>query len=160
MNSTAQAKQKISESAQAAKTAAADTAADAAQAAQSYAQDKTNQAKDGVASEMHTTADALRRAANEVREGSPQGSAFSFMADGLADMADSVKDQSVNDMVGNVTSFARSNPVAFLGGAALIGFAATRFAKASTPPAAPYVGSRASAPVNPGFSGSMERDYD
>ena len=41
--------------------------------------------------------------------------------DGLADMADSVKDQSANDMVGTVSDFARRNPLAFLGGAALLG---------------------------------------
>ena len=113
-----------------------DMAQDAAGTAKAKIAAKSEEAKDSLASEMHDTASALRRAADEVRDGSPQGSTFSMLANGLADMADSVKDQNVSDMVGVANSFARKNPIAFLGGAALLGFAVSRFAKASETPGA------------------------
>ena len=42
-----------------------------------------------------------------------------------------MRDKDLGEMVGAVTDFAKRNPFVFLGGAALVGFAATRFAKAS-----------------------------
>ena len=125
---------------------AADTvsamARDAAGTAKAKIAAKSEEAKDGLASEIHDTAAALRRAADEVRDGSPQGSTFSMLANGLADMADSVKDQNVSDIVGAANSFARKNPIAFLGGAALLGFAVSRFAKASEPQASSSYGAQ------------------
>ena len=56
---------------------AADTvsamARDAAGTAKAKIAAKSEEAKDGLASEIHDTAAALRRAADEVRDGSPQG---------------------------------------------------------------------------------------
>ncbi|UWR21744.1 hypothetical protein [Sulfitobacter sp. S190] len=109
-------------------------AKDAAGTAKAKVAAKSEAAKDGLASEMHDTAAALRRAADEVRDGSPQGSTFSMLANGLADMADSVQGQNVSDIASVASNFARKNPVAFLGGAALLGFAVSRFAKASEAP--------------------------
>lgn len=141
---------KIRETAAETGAAAKKAASDAAMAAKDEAVTRADAAKDGVAGEMKSTADALRHAANDVRDGSPQGAAFSYLADSLAEVADSVKDRSVTDMVGEVSSFARRNPIAFLGGAALLGFAATRFAKAQTPVASPaYHAPQASAAQAP-----------
>lgn len=47
------------------------------------------------------------------------------------DASDAVRDKDLGEMVGAVTDFSKRNPVVFLGSAALIGFAATRFARAS-----------------------------
>lgn len=127
--------QKIKGHAEDAGASVKDAAQNAAEAAQAEVTARTTRAKDGVASEINDTASALRRAADDVRDGSPQGTVFSYLADNLAEVADSVKGQDVSDMVGTCNDFARRNPLAFLGGAALLGFAATRFMKASDRPA-------------------------
>lgn len=121
-----------------AKRTAADIADQARDAAGSVAQDVTqaaksqaNAAKSSVADEMSGVASALRTAAEEMRNGSPQERTFGQIAEGLADASDAVRDKDLSTMVQDVTVFARNNPLVFLGGAALIGFAATRFAKAS-----------------------------
>tara|TARA_R110002110_G_scaffold13092_2_gene62735 strand:+ start:1968 stop:2420 length:453 start_codon:yes stop_codon:yes gene_type:complete len=88
-------------------------------------------AKGAAADEVKGVASALRTAADELRSGSPQERTFSQLADGLADASDSMRDKDLGEMVGAVTDFAKRNPFVFLGGAALVGFAATRFAKAS-----------------------------
>ncbi|WP_373354607.1 hypothetical protein [Pseudoroseicyclus sp. CXY001] len=88
-------------------------------------------AKDHVADEVSSVGKALRSASGELRGGSPQEQIFSQMADGLADLADSVRGKSVGDIARDVGDFGRRNPVAFLGGAALLGFAGARLAKAS-----------------------------
>lgn len=90
------------------------------------------QAKNAAAEEVKGVASALRTAADEMRSGSPQERTFSQIAEGLADASDAMRDKDLGEMVGAVTDFAKRNPMVFLGSAALIGFAATRFAKASS----------------------------
>lgn len=90
------------------------------------------QAKDAAADEVKGVASALRTAAEEMRSGSPQERTFSQIAESLADASDTMRDKDLGEMVGAVTDFAKRNPMVFLGSAALIGFAATRFAKASS----------------------------
>lgn len=93
---------------------------------------KTEQVKDGAASEIDNVSSALRSAAEKSREGSPQERTFGQAAEALADFSDTVRNKDLGQLVSDVNSFARKNPMAFLGGAALLGFAATRFAKASS----------------------------
>lgn len=88
-------------------------------------------AKEGVADEISDMGQALRRAATELRDGSPQERTFGHMADALADMSDTVRGKDFGEMAGDLSDFARRNPMAFLGGAALLGFAGTRLARAS-----------------------------
>ncbi len=92
---------------------------------------QAERARSGVATEMSGIADALRRAAQEMRSGSPQERTFGQIAESLADASDTIRDRDVGELANEVSRFARRNPLAFLGGAALAGFAATRFAKAS-----------------------------
>lgn len=112
---------------QKAKAKAQDVADTVATEAGNYA----GQAKDTAADEVKGVASALRTAAKEMRSGSPQERSFSQIAEGLADASDAMKDKDLGEMVGAVSDFAKRNPMVFLGSAALIGFAATRFAKAS-----------------------------
>lgn len=121
-----------------AKETASDLAGQAKETAQSTAQTAANaavqqadNAKSSVADEVSGVASALRTAADEMRNGSPQERTFGQMAEGLADASDALRDKDLGTMVDDVTQFARKNPLLFLGGAALVGFAATRFAKAS-----------------------------
>ena len=116
-----------------ASTAAGTVAKDVQDAAASQA----NAAKSSVADEMSGVASALRTAASEMRNGSPQERTFGQIAESLADASDAVRGKDLSTMVHDVTAFARANPLVFLGGAALVGFAATRFAKASNTTNAP-----------------------
>lgn len=90
-----------------------------------------HQAQGSAAEEVRNVASALRTAADEMRSGSPQERTFSQLADGLADAADAMRDKDLGEMMGSLNGFAREQPLTFLGGPALLGFAATRFAKAS-----------------------------
>lgn len=124
---TEDAKRKAAELGEQAKSAAHTIVEDAASAATG----KANEAKSSVADEISGTASALRTAAEEMRSGSPQERTFGQIAEGLADASEAMRDKDLSTMVQDVSTFARKNPLVFLGGAALIGFAATRFAKAS-----------------------------
>ena len=56
-----------------------------------------------------------------------------------------VREQSLSSLTGDLTRFARQNPAVFLGGAALLGFAAARLMKASE---------------RSGYGGGRDYDYD
>ncbi|MBQ2260033.1 MAG: hypothetical protein II336_01545 [Loktanella sp.] len=88
-------------------------------------------AKAGVADEVKDVAAALRRASEEMRGGSPQERTLGQISSSLADAADKLHDKDLGEMVEMASKVARNNPMLFLGGAALLGFAASRFAKAS-----------------------------
>ena len=88
-------------------------------------------AKDGFADEVSSVGSALRRASDELRQGSPQERTFGYAANSLADLSDVVRDKDIAEIVEDISGFARRNPFAFLGGAALLGFAGIRAARAS-----------------------------
>ena len=88
-------------------------------------------AKEGVANEVKDVAEALRRASSELRGGSAQERTLGAIASSLADASDAIRDKDMGQIVQMVSRVARENPVLFLGGAALLGFAASRYAKAS-----------------------------
>jgi len=143
----------VKQQANAAKDKAAAAASSAAETAKTQARDMAdtvsteatnyaNQARDTAADEVKGVASALRTAADEMRSGSPQERSFSQLADGLADVSDSMRGKDLGEMVSDLNGFAKRNPMAFLGGAALLGFVATRFAKASSDaPRGGYAGS-------------------
>ena len=81
--------------------------------------------------EANRMASALRDASANMRDGSPQERAISHMADSMANAADAISGKDLGSIIGDINAFARRNPTAFIGGAALLGFAAARFAKAS-----------------------------
>lgn len=106
------------------------TASDATEAAREMAADQTERAKGAVADEVSSVAHALRAAADDLREGSAQERTFAQIADTLADAADAIRGKDLGEMVSEATQIARRNPMTFLGGAALLGFTAVRFARA------------------------------
>jgi predicted amidohydrolase YtcJ len=110
---------------------AKETVDSAVESARRTAASQAGEVKSSVANEVSGVASALRTAAEEMRSGSPQERTFGQIAEGLADASDALREKDLSTMVEDVTKFARKNPLVFLGGAALIGFAATRFAKAS-----------------------------
>ncbi|MGR3479522.1 hypothetical protein [Salipiger marinus] len=115
---------------------------DAARKAQSLQADATEQVrdraehvKDSVAEDVSSVGDALRTASGELRKGSPQAQIFGSLAEQLAGFSDALRGRDVTEIVGEVSAFGRRNPAAFLGGAALLGFAAVRMVRASAPEA-------------------------
>jgi gas vesicle protein len=113
------------------KETARSAVSDAADAARGMASDQTERAKGAVADEVSSVAHALRTAADDLREGSAQERTFAQIADTLADTAEAIRDKDLGEMVREATAIARRHPMTFLGGAALLGFTAVRFAKAS-----------------------------
>ena len=101
--------------------------------AKSTATEKAGEAKAQAADEISRTARGLEAAAEEM-EGSPlQQDLLREAADGLKQIAHAVEGKSLGTMAAELSEFGRQNPVAYLGGAALVGFALARFARASTP---------------------------
>lgn len=92
---------------------------------------KADDAKADVADEVRDVASALRRASEELRGGSAQERTLGTIASSLADASDSIREKDLGEIVEMVSRFGRANPMLFLGGAALLGFAASRYAKAS-----------------------------
>ncbi len=112
-----------------------DEAQSAVDNAKSAAMDKTEEVKGQAAGEIDRTAHGLEAAADDL-EGSPmQQDLLREAADGLRQIAQAVQGKSVGEMVGDISDFGRRNPLAFLGGAALAGFALARFARAGSPDA-------------------------
>lgn len=109
---------------------AANRLAQARDAAVTGAAAGAENAKNRAADEVSSVATALRRASHELRAGSPQERSFGQVAEVLAEMSDGLRDKDLRDLVSEASGYARRNPMAFLGGAALLGFAAARFAKA------------------------------
>jgi hypothetical protein len=98
----------------------------------STATEKAGETKAQAAGEIARTARGLEAAAEEM-EGSPfQQDLLREAADGLKQIAHAVEGKSIGAMAGELSEFGRRNPVAYLGGAALVGFALARFARAST----------------------------
>jgi len=96
-----------------------------------HVRERVEGVKDTVADEMSSVGDALRNASRDLRKGSPQEQLFGSVAESLAGFADAVRGRDVSEIVEEVSRFGRRNPGAFLGGAALLGFAAVRMARAS-----------------------------
>ena len=129
------------------------TASATAARAQAEIEGRAAGAKDGVADEVNDVASALRKAAGDMRGGSVQERTMSQIASGLADVSETIRGKDLSELSGDLSAFARRNPVAFLGGAALLGFAATRFAKATRPVAEPAArGTYAATPGPRGYA--------
>lgn len=90
-----------------------------------------NQAVDGIES----VADSIRRVSLDMQADQPQMADFAL---GAADQAEAIarhlRETDVRELIGNVEDFARRQPLLFIGGAFLLGVAASRFIKAAGGP--------------------------
>lgn len=103
-------------------------------AATEKAKSFASEQKDLAAGQLGGIAAAISKVADEL-DGSEQQSIARYardLASGLSRASDSVKDKDVDDLMGIAQDFGRTQPLAFLGAAALAGFVASRFALAST----------------------------
>ncbi len=88
--------------------------------------------KDLLASQLGGVSDAIDKVAGEL-EGQNQAAAqyVRMVADGASRLTSTVRDNNVDDILTMAQDFGRKQPAAFLGVAALLGFAASRFVMAS-----------------------------
>lgn len=111
--------------------------ADAAKNAASQATDKiketVSEQKGAGAEYVGSLAEAMRRASREFDRELPIAGKYIRKAAGqVENVADSIRTGDFNDLVDGAKSFARKQPVAFLGLATLAGFVAVRFLKSSS----------------------------
>lgn len=132
----------------------------ASQKVRSFASDQKNLAT----SQITGVASAISRVADEL-EGTEQATIGRYardLANGLERFGREVDGKEPEDLMGMAQQFGRSQPLAFLGAAALAGFVASRFAGASaqrrqqSSPATSYTSSTTTqpAPTNLGASGN------
>ncbi|MEM1387432.1 MAG: hypothetical protein AAGG54_07475 [Pseudomonadota bacterium] len=95
------------------------------------ATDRIEALKDGAADGVSSLTSTLRRASDEMRDGPAHERTLGAMAGAIADFSDQIRDRDITEVAQHIGGFARRNPTAFLGGAALLGFAAVRMAKAT-----------------------------
>jgi hypothetical protein len=107
-------------------------AEEAKQAASSVLSEQQHAAASG----LGDFAGALRKAAREMGDGrQPTASRFAeYAADGLERVSGTLRNKDLNGLMQDVESFARRQPVAFLGAAIAAGFLAARFLKGSKQP--------------------------
>jgi hypothetical protein len=116
---------------------AAELKARASEAASSVRQEAVHRAegaKSAIADEMSDVARALRGATGDMRGNATSRRAVDWVADRLEGMSSAMRSRETSQLMNDVSSFARRNPALFIGGAALVGFAISRFAKASSQP--------------------------
>jgi hypothetical protein len=107
--------------------------AGAAEAAKAEARRIASLQKNAGADRLGEVAGAVHGAARSLESGMPQMATYVHgAAVRLEDAANTLRQRNVDDLMGEITRFARSQPVLFFGGAMLAGFALTRFLKSST----------------------------
>lgn len=106
--------------------------AGAAEAARTEARRIASQQKNAGADRLGEVAGAVHGAARSLEAGMPQMASYVHdAAVRLEDAANTLRQRNVEDLMSEITRFARSQPVLFFGGAMLAGFALTRFLKSS-----------------------------
>jgi hypothetical protein len=110
-----------------------DTAQDAAGKVSAELSDVADKTRTGAARNVKTMAEALHSAADELDDGSSPRRVFGIVAENLDYVSDALNNKDMGEMMRDLNDLARRHPLAFLGGAALAGFAATRLMTASRP---------------------------
>lgn len=111
--------------------------AEQAQAQLSEATEKAKGAaadqKDMLAERLSGVAKAVSKVADELRNEQPATAGYaSSIAGGMRRLSENMRDHDIDELVAMAQDFGRRQPAAFMGAAALAGFAASRFALASS----------------------------
>lgn len=109
-------------------------ASEAMSSAKEEATHRAEGAKSSIANEMSDVARALRSATDDLRGNSTSRRTVDWVADRIEGMSQAMRNRDTSQLMSDVSGFAKRNPALFLGGAALVGFAISRFAKASSEP--------------------------
>jgi hypothetical protein len=108
-------------------------AGDAAGAVFEEARDFAEERKSAAADNVGRLSRAVHDAAEQLGQELPQAAGFIHSAaDRMQSASKTLRERSMEDMVGDFTSFARRQPAAAFAGAVLAGFALSRFLKSST----------------------------
>ena len=82
--------------------------------------------------QMDGVAQAIRDVADELGKQMPAAAGYvRGAADGVEQFSSSLRDRSVDDLLGSAYRFARTQPLAFFGASVMAGFAVSRFLKSS-----------------------------
>ncbi|APH70415.1 hypothetical protein [Aquibium oceanicum] len=104
-----------------------------AEGARDEAYARGEQIKGQAADNLHTFADAVRKARDELdKDGSPVSGFVGQAADGLERLSRSVQNTSGAEMLDSVREFGRRNPMSFIAASVLAGIALGRFAQSSS----------------------------
>lgn len=115
------------------KTKAQELGGDAKEAVRQEAERSAAELRDKAIDQATAAANAADAAAAEFDAGSIQARAAHQVADQVEVLANRLRHTDLNSVTRDVSNFARNNPALFIGGAALLGLAATRFLKARDP---------------------------
>ncbi|MGJ8596195.1 hypothetical protein [Sulfitobacter sp.] len=115
------------------KTTAHELGEDVKEALHTKADRAASDMSDRVADRATKAANAADAAAAEFSADSLQARAAQQVADQVEGIASHLRTADLTTITRDVSDFARKNPALFIGGAALLGFAATRFLKARDP---------------------------
>ena len=140
---------------------AADTAREVKDQIQSRAQGLAPERKDEAAGRVTGFARALEGAASSLEENGQATEArlTRQAADSLARLGEATHGKEIEDIVAAVEDFGRKQPVAFLAGAALAGFALSRFLKSSNGKRSQPAGAGLDARGRPGPVGQRGGSY-
>jgi hypothetical protein len=112
---------------------AVSTGEEIAGAARERVEGLADQGKQAVAEQASGFAGAIRHAAEDLESSSPEiARHVRTAADSVEGISAALRDRSAGQLMQDVTDFARRQPAAFFGVAALAGFALARFAKSSS----------------------------
>jgi ElaB/YqjD/DUF883 family membrane-anchored ribosome-binding protein len=114
--------------------------------------------KDVAGDQLGSVADAISKVANELQEQPVIAGYASDLAGGIKRVSETVKNRNVDELLAMAEDFGRTQPVAFLGAAALAGFVASRFVLSSANRRHSSVGSTASQKASP--SGQQDGGSD
>jgi ElaB/YqjD/DUF883 family membrane-anchored ribosome-binding protein len=109
------------------KAEAQDQLATATDKAKSFAGEQ----KDAAGEQLGSVASAISKVADELQDQPVVAGYAHDLADGIQRVSDTVKTRNVDELLAMAEDFGRSQPVAFLGAAALAGFVASRFVLSS-----------------------------
>ena len=94
---------------------------------------RTENFRDAAAGKIQAAANAADAAASELDPASTQAQAMMQVADHIEGVAAKIRTADLGQLAQQTAQAARQNPLLFIGGAALLGFAAARFMKAQGP---------------------------
>jgi hypothetical protein len=88
--------------------------------------------KDLLAAQVGGVADAMERAAGDLEQSNGASAHYArLIADNAEKLSDTIRNKNVDELLGIAQDFGRRQPALFVGAAALLGFAASRFVLAS-----------------------------
>jgi hypothetical protein len=157
------AKAKASELGDEAARMAKDNAAQLGDAARDFAGQAKDKVETAVSERKSLSADYIRSIAQATAQAAaafdselPQAAHYIRQASSqMENVADTVRQRDVRELVADVQDFARQQPTLFFGGAVLLGFAALRFLK-STPPKETAFDARREGSFDPQGGGSSD----